>query len=539
MTVRQRLLIAYLFFTLSVLGLGISAVWVSSRSADATTEYIETQLPELWMLTALEKDYRAIADLSQKIKAQLLFWNEVNTQYETLKLDYDEQWLQLAQNENMSQWLLSINDQRNAFDAYLEELEKAIAEKSYYDAGRVVDFKLYAALDPILLAVNDKLTQSDLQAKNNAYGLINFLNFQSKLIIGGTLVALLIVTFLMLWLRSSVVLRIDKIAKALTELEADSDLTIRLTDSQKDEVSAVAVASNSLLDKFGHFVSRIQYKTDQLESHSDILSSQSQLVEKVTQTTREQIEEVAQSISVMEYTVNDINSSVQNTREFIVEAVAGNQTIQGKMTETTDSIHDSMDYIGQVSKTIKALTDTSENITGVMDVIEGIAQQTNLLALNAAIEAARAGEQGRGFAVVADEVRNLSLRTAESTGQIRRWIDDLSEQVSSADTLLESCLDASNRNQASTHELHKHLQGMDSIFSQLDEISEKVETTLTSQLRELTNISSRRDALNHGSHDLNDTVSATAKISETLTVEAGELKGLIAQFRTSPTLVEG
>ncbi|WP_328590406.1 methyl-accepting chemotaxis protein [Veronia nyctiphanis] len=342
----------------------------------------------------------------------------------------------------------------------------------------------------------------------------------------------------MFWLRKAVVIRIDGIAKALTELEAASDLTVRLNDDQKDEVSAVAVASNSLLDKFGRFVSRIQYKSDQLESHSDILNQQSQLVEKVTHTTREQIEEVAQSISVMENTVNDINGSVHSTREYIVEAVAGNQTIQSKMVETSDSIRDSAASITQVSTTIQALTSTSENITGVMDVIEEIAQQTNLLALNAAIEAARAGEQGRGFAVVADEVRNLSLRTAESTGQIRRWIDDLSEQVTSASSLLEDCLDASNRNQASTEDLHRHLSNMDQIFNSLDDISEKVESTLTSQINELTNISSRRDALNHGSHDLNDTVSATAKISETLITEAGELKGLIAKFKTPPRVTK-
>ena len=79
---------------------------------------------------------------------------------------------------------------------------------------------------------------------------------------------------------------------------------------------------------------------------------------------------------------------------------------------------------------------------------------------------------------------------------------------------------------------------MDHIFNSLDDISEKVESTLNSQINELTNISSRRDALNLGSHDLNDTVSATAKISETLITEAGELKGLIAKFKTPPRVAK-
>ncbi|WP_235869582.1 hypothetical protein [Veronia nyctiphanis] len=130
MTVRQRLLIAYLFFTLSVVGLGASSVWVSARSADASTAYLDEQLPELLLLTALEKDHRAIADLSQKIKAQLLFWNEVETQYDLLKLSYNENWTRLAANKGAADWLLSINDQRNAFDQYLEDLEKAWQAKA-------------------------------------------------------------------------------------------------------------------------------------------------------------------------------------------------------------------------------------------------------------------------------------------------------------------------------------------------------------------------------------------------------------------------
>jgi methyl-accepting chemotaxis protein len=159
MSVRQRLLIAFSLFIASTIGLGSLSLWISSRSAQASSEYVNQQLPEVWALLALERDHRNLVNLSQKIKAQLLFWNEIQPQFEQLHQDYQQSWQALSHSPSLTTWRAQHQADKQAFDDYLAQLEKTIAAKSFYDAGRLVDFDMYPAVDPMLLAINEKLTE--------------------------------------------------------------------------------------------------------------------------------------------------------------------------------------------------------------------------------------------------------------------------------------------------------------------------------------------------------------------------------------------
>ncbi|OOE59354.1 methyl-accepting chemotaxis protein [Salinivibrio sp. ML323] len=532
MSVRQRLLIAFTLFIASTIGLGSLALWISARSADASAEYVNHQLPEVWALLALERDHRDLVNLSQKIKAQVLFWNEITPEFEKLQQRYQQSWQALSQYPSLSDWRAEQQEGKKKFDQYLTKLAKTVDSKSFYDAGRLVDFDLYPAVDPMLAAINEKLTERQDNAKNSASALITFLHQQSNIVYIGCGITLLLALGLMTWLRKTVVVRLDHIATSLTDIDKRSDLSVRLFDKYQDEVSAVARASNNLLDKFSHFVTDIQSRTSALDQQSDTLDQQSTQVATINQQTRQNVNDVAQSLTVMESATTEIANAIHDTREYIGKVSQDNDEIQTQMSATEASIAHSVKVVENVSSTMATLKQTSHQIAGVMDVIEGIAEQTNLLALNAAIEAARAGEHGRGFAVVADEVRSLSQRTAQSTGDIRGWINDLLGQVDTANTLLTETQSASADNQQASVRLQSYLGEMHTTFQGLEQLSAEVEAALDSQHKEIAHLTQQRRALKQGSQSLTDAIDTTSDVSGQLSHQSSALTQLTDQFQT-------
>ncbi|MFC4698769.1 methyl-accepting chemotaxis protein [Glaciecola siphonariae] len=262
------------------------------------------------------------------------------------------------------------------------------------------------------------------------HGLLN----AAKLLVGLTILALLVTLSIANWfvLKTYVVKPINLVTTAMLDItKGGGDLSRTLTIKRDDEVGRLADVFNGFIQNLHGLVSNIVQSADQLTECSVEIKRNAESNNSVTQHQIAEIEKVAIALSELQNAAEEVATNAGITSEKTEScnklAIGGNDIVK----HTASEIHSLSAVIGQTSDKLGHLKEKSDLISTVLEVIKGIAEQTNLLALNAAIEAARAGEQGRGFAVVADEVRALAQRTQDSTSEIETIITDL--QVSSED----------------------------------------------------------------------------------------------------------
>lgn len=216
------------------------------------------------------------------------------------------------------------------------------------------------------------------------------------------------------------------------QIEQESDLTRRININSRDEISDIATALNSMLSTFQSIIQQLTKESDLLASASQQSKNLSEQNLQVVEELRKQSEMVAAASNEMAITIKGINDHTEEAVNQSNDATQHCQQTERIINTTASNISQLSSQVENTVSSISEVAKNSQAIGSVLDVIRGIAEQTNLLALNAAIEAARAGEQGRGFAVVADEVRALAQKTGDSTNEIQAMIEALQKGVSDA-----------------------------------------------------------------------------------------------------------
>jgi methyl-accepting chemotaxis protein len=493
--VKHKLILLAVLPLILASAMALSAYSQLQSVTETSRKITEERLKPIWRLNRIARIYtQQVVDVAHKSRAQMLLWDDALNIITTAHNEISVEWKNYRDGGLLEEERKILEANNAAFvtaNNTLVKLKGLIEERSSYGMGNFVDLELYPGIEPVLSVV-DNLVLVQEQLANKSQLLAREMADKevfTLLILVAVLAGL--VAIIAVWIYRSIITPIRLIRNLAQKVDQQQDFTLRTNLPEGDELGELSQAFDSLVARQATLFRELKEMGYGLSESADTLASvASNTQAKATEQTI-QIGSIADDLLAVHDSAEQVLSTVNNTTEASNEAGNAVQDSNATVAESINAINGLALQVTDSAKGMTKLMKHSDQIGGVLEVIKGIAEQTNLLALNAAIEAARAGEQGRGFAVVADEVRQLSSRTASSTQEIHKIIANIQQGIAQVAQQMQAGELAATHSVTTAGRADKSLTNVMSAFSEIHQHNTSIYQASNKQLSVTKAVSSR------------------------------------------------
>lgn len=462
-------------------------------------------------LAELEAQDPANADIFAKVKKELetytLYGERMFTMYESNSVSMGASMAQGAK------------DQSDKIEALLSQLRDSYTDEQSTAMAQVVEASRKVAKSSDEVADGGEMISGQVDTSAN--------------VAVGITVGILLVGAVLGWVFLNSLLKpIQGLASVIENIERTNNVSLRTSYDRDDELGTIARAFDAMMEKLQHTIEKMSVSAHRVTEIADAAHRGSKHLTESVADQQAETDSVVAATNEMSVSASQIKQNTDLASELASEAQMTTQLGSETMTSSVKSLDELLTRVSKAANVIEELARNTDEIGNVLDVIRGISEQTNLLALNAAIEAARAGEQGRGFAVVADEVRSLASRTNQSTIEIQDTVEKLQEGARSAVTEIEKSQASSSENLSRLKEAAEALQDIASAVTQISELNRQIAEATGEQSSVAESIDASITRMSTRVSDLGDNAKRREKASIDLREISGELRDLVDSFVT-------